>query len=310
MTADPGITHHWLRRIRATFTGLALATDSATFTGEGKTIAYESTGRPDDLRITAQIRKHIHGIPSASQITLFNLSPETRGAFRRGGTKIRIEAGWDQGPGAGLKQCFYGSLLTAVHARAGADIATTIHAISGFDALSNENKPGTWSEGCPVRKIVEYMVEKLPGVTFDPARIKVDRTIGEKGWSWVGPPAAGLNALGREYGFSWTIVDGMFQAVGDKANFGICATLKDPYLVGVNPVLAGPLQIATGIQARCAFEAALAPAWKVAIDSKTNPKYNGGDYRITSVVHHLDCRTINSFVSDVTAFMPPGARSL
>jgi hypothetical protein len=312
MTAEPGINYRWLRRIRATFTGLNLATDSVTFTGAGKTSIYETTGRQDGLRISAAIIKAVNGLPGASNIMLYNLSPETRGAFVRNQTMVKIEAGWDQGSNSGIQKAFSGHVLSAGHSRAGADIVTTVRATSGIDDLMQEEERKTWKQGYPVWDIVMELAGKLPGVTVDPAKIKdIDMVVGRKGWSWAGSVIPALAALGREYGFSWTVIDDVFQAVKDgKSNFGICATLKEPYLIEVNAVLAGPLQLATGIQAKCAFNPLIMPGFNIQINSALAKKFNGADYRVASVTHNLDCFASNSFTTNVMAFMPPSSRSL
>ena len=304
MSVPPGIDYRWLRRLRLPFTGLG---------SDGRTTAYEANGKGDGLYITARVQKNIHGLATPSQIMVYNLSPESRAAFRRGDTKVTLEAGWDHGPGAGLKLCFRGSLMTAVHARAGGEIATTVNASSMLQALAKTEIHGTWRTGIPVQMIVRELAMLLPDVEFDPSLLTgIDRyVVGFKGWSCSGLVIDGLDQLAREFGFSWTVIDGKFMAAGDQDSFGVCAIIREPYLIDVNPILSGPLQIATGIKARCALETALMPMWRVGIESTVNAKYNGDDYRIVSVVHNLNCQAANGFISEVTAFMPPSAeRSL
>ena len=302
MSASPGIAFDWLRRIEVVFAGLS---------GAGGEKTHVSTGKPDGLKISAHIVKSVQGIPGASEITLYNLSPETRSAFRRDTTKVRVSAGWENGPRAGMNQCFHGSLLSVVHHRAGSDVVTVVQALSMLDDLARSAEKLAYDAGFPVRSIVFVLASHLPGVRVDAANVVgIEAKVGDKGWAFAGTTREALNALSREYAFSWTIVDGEFQAVGDRERFGDGGVLKDPRLIDVAPILTGPLQFATGIRARCSFEAGLRPGQGVEIQSRTNPGYNGGGYRVNSVAHRLDCFAANSFTSDLTAFLPPGERSL
>lgn len=292
MTASAaGITWPWLRRIEVEFTGL-LSSGSKTFV---------STGKPDGLRITARIHKNIQGIPAATNLMLYNLSEDTRGAFQRDTTKVLIRAGWDEGPRKGLEQCFYGSLLTATHNRAGTDIITTIQAISLLDDLARQDFFQSYVPHFPVKSIIDDAANRLEvkGITIDGLEGKETRYLG---WAHAGTVKGALDKLSREFSFSWTIIDGYFQAVGDDVSLGNKGAFQDPYLIDVNPILSGPLQIAIGIKVRSTFDANVTPGYDVSVNSKISPKLNGDGYRVNAVVHNLDCYSKSSFISDTVAF--------
>ncbi len=301
----PAIDFPWLRRIKVTFSGLALATDSVTFTGAGKTVSYECDGTQQNVRVVAKVHKVIQGLPDATNLMLWNLSPDTRNYFVRGRTKVRIEAGWDYGPFAGLRQCFYGSFVNSVSMRAGPDIVTSINAISAVDDLALTPVNEEWSAGVPVRTIVNYLASLLAGVALDNARIKGfdDRKIGPGGWSCCGTVRGALNALSSEFGFSWTICDGYFQAVGDEKSLGGITGVRDPYLIDINPVFTGPgmEQAATGLRIRCAFNATVDPMFRVSVESQIEPRYNGGGYTVQTVDHDLGCFPGDNFMTAINA---------
>lgn len=300
MSSGAGIIWPWLRRIKVTFTGLS----------SGGSKEFISTGKPDGLRITAMVRKTIQGIPAATNLVLYNLSKDTRGSFQRDKTKVKIEAGWDEGPrkeaGKDLVECFYGSLLSCVHNRRDSEIITTIHAMSMLSDLSRAEIRKTWAEGTPARTVAQDLANELKPsdiVGLD----TVKGVVSFRGWSYGGSVHKALDELSREFSFSWRPQrDGVIQFTGDPVNLGLCATIKDPYLIDLNPILSGPLQIAIGIKVRCTFEANLEPGYNLGVESKISPKFNGQDYRISSVIHSLDCYTKNSFISEVVAFLPPG----
>lgn len=147
----------YLRRMRVTFENLA-----------GQTKTYESDGTQSNLRISARVEKTIQSLPGASTLSVYNLSADTRGGFERGKTKVSIEAGWDDG--GGLTRCFYGAVVTAVSRRAGADIVTSIEAVSGLEALQNAYIKKTWPAGTCVKDICKDIVGQLDGVKFVPSK--------------------------------------------------------------------------------------------------------------------------------------------
>lgn len=296
MSSNAGITFPYLRRIEVKFSHLS--------------DAFVSTGKQDDYKINARIHKAIQGIPSATSIMIHNLAAGTRSALSSAFLryKVEIKAGWEKGSGPRPALCFRGTAFSAVHNRAGTDIVTSIHAVSMMEDLAREEIRLTWPMGQPIRDITLKLARLLPNVTVDASRVVgVKGSVGFKGWSHCGSVREALDQLAREYGFSWTIIDGYFQAVGDKDSIGGAVTIKDPYLVDVNPLLSGPLQVATGLKARCTFSPDLNPGRNIQIQSTISSRFNGQPYRMSSVVHNLDCFDGNSFQSEVAAFLPPGS---
>lgn len=293
-TQSPGIDFPWLRRIKVTFEGVSGGGDSA----------YECDGTQEKLRIIARIEKTIQSLPAATNIMIFNLSENSRKSFVWNRTKVRIEAGWQEGKRAGLHQCFYGTFASAVSQRAGADIVTSITAISAIDTLSSLPCNDVWGPGTPVKTIVERLASRL-GVTVDPARIKgLDQMkVGKGGWTHSDVIRTAFERLSAEFGFSWTIADDTFQAVKDKKSLGGNTVIESPYLIDINPTMYGPGTEVTinGLKIRCTFNSTIMPGFDVQVKSKIEPRYNEGKYLVLSVVHNLDCFNANSFITEINA---------
>lgn len=286
MSSGNAIDFPWLRRIELTFSGLR--------GGNGKKLV--STGKQGSLRITARIQKSIIGVASPAQIMIYNLDKDTRDSFVRSKTTLLIEAGWDHGPLTKLTKCYEGELLSAESHRHGPDIVTVINSIPGCKALSEANIRKTWPAGEKVRKIVEELAKMLPNVTVDTTRmIGIDQVVGDGGWSYSGLIKDTLEALGKEFSFSSSVIDQVFQAVGDKVVLEKVTTIEDPYLIDVNPMLATPLQVVSGISWKCTFNPAVMPGEWVKINS-TLSKHNG-TYRVNIVNHDLDCFSKHSFIT-------------
>lgn len=283
----------WLRRLKVTFSGMA---------GGGGDRVFESTGKQDSLRITAQIQKSVVGIPGATKIMLWNLSKETRSGFVRNQTKVCIEAGWDMGPRSGLRQCFYGEILNATSQRAGPDIITMVSSISAIEALTRTRVSMTRVPEYPVRDLVLDIARYIPDVTVDEKSIVgITDRIGPGGWSMAASPRSCLDQLGKEHKFSWTIMDGKFQAIGDGMSMGSSGRIiEDPFLIAVNPLLTGPGQYVTAVQWRCTFDNEIVPGYKTTLNSRVSSEHNG-TYRVNTVVHNLDCHAPASFTTDAAA---------
>jgi hypothetical protein len=303
MTSSAGITWPYLRRIEVKFSNIP-----QPFASTGRQAA--ENGK-DNARITVRIEKAIQGISTAN-VTLYNLSPDTRTMFQRDTTKVEVKAGWERGIGPEPSRCFYGSLFTAQHNRSGPDIVTTIHAMSMIGDLAKTEIRKPWGQGYPVRNIVIDLANELAkggNIEVDEKRIVgINKVVGKKCWAHAGAARDALDNLGREHGFSWTVIDGKFQAIADDKNLGGTTTVKEPYLIDVNPVLTGVQQIATGLRVRCMFNADLDPGRNITVQSKLS-RFSGQPYRINRTAHSLDCFSANSFISDVTAFLPPSAEN-
>lgn len=276
----------WLRKIKVTFEGAGAGT-------------FESTGKPDALRINCQITKVIQGFPAASTIMLYNLTPDTRKAFQRDKTKVRIEAGWEKGPRAGLRKCFYGSMSSSESHRAGPDIITVVRAIGGVSEMAAATIYKTWPPGTQVEAIVRELAGTLQGVSVGSIK-GIRAVIAEGGYTHGGAVKTCLDKLALEHAYSWTIVDNVFQAIGDTTNSGQGTTLEDPWLIAVAPCFYGPGQELIGIKAKCSFDPSIDPAKYLTVRSKISDTYS--NLRVNTVTHNLDCFNANSFTTDVVAY--------
>lgn len=285
----------WLRRIQVQFEKLR----------GGNTLTLESTGKPDALRITVHIQKLMNGVPTATQITIYNLSEDTRASFVNNETIVTIRAGWDFGPKAGMNVCFVGQLLQSVSLRSGAEIITTIHCLSGATSMAESIFCDHYPAGMPVSSIVKALAQTFPKVHVDSARIiGIEGNLDSGGWSYCGCTKNALDELKKQFGFSWSIVDQNFSAIGDRTRedqLNPLAYLADPYLIAVNPILNTVAQIDVGISFSCTFNSGILPLFPVNIKSVLSPKYNG-KWIVSQITHKLDCYTATSFQTEGVAY--------
>lgn len=295
MTSGPGINFPYKRRMEVTFTNLK---------GGGE-VTYVSTGRMDGLRISAKIRKNLASIP-ASNLLIYNLDKSTRSSFVRNETKIHIKAGWDNGPRSGLKHAYYGEVFSAISHRSGTDIVTSINSLGFMDSILSTRISKSWGKGVPVRNVVEKIAGEIPNIELEQRRLAgITGEVGSGGWPASGDAKTELDKLASAYGFSWTVIDGKFQAVNDATAIGQTTTIEDPYLGSVNPILSGPLSYGTGLTWDCLFDATLTPGYFATINSKMASEYNG-TYKVLEVAHNLDCFARGgSFITRASSFIIP-----
>ncbi|HBG77248.1 MAG TPA: hypothetical protein DDW84_00150 [Phycisphaerales bacterium] len=234
-----------------------------------------SDGTRDHLRMSFAINKSILGTPNNSQILLYNLKKETRDYFSPL-LKCSLRVGWDN---YGLFEIYNGGLVAATHQRQGADIITKLIMLTGITATSVSVTSATFSRGTKLSYILKTMVEqKLPGVKYDPARVKIaDGEITQQGLSFAGSTKDFLDKLAKQYGFSWSIQDGVFQAIQDGKSFGrnILISSDAKTLFNVAPILQSPMQVQTGVTISALLVPGLLPGDTVTVQSSVNPQLDG-----------------------------------
>jgi hypothetical protein len=243
----------------------AATTSAMKFFGDGSLSSYY-------LRF--RINRQLIGIPSESEIVLKNLKPATRAALATQQCAVRLDAGWAD---YGIQTIFMGNLLSAVSERQGPDITTTLKCMTGLPAFTESVVTQTYGAGTPVSVVVKDLAGKLPGVTIDQARISsvlASESIGFGGLSFACMTREALDRLANQYGFSWSVQDGVFQALTDGQSSSKPALLlssKDGTLMNVVPVLYGPLQFVTGVRAKALLVPNVLPGDPVKIHSDILP---------------------------------------
>lgn len=254
----------------------------------GSVIEIISDGSSTTLRASCAIHKTIMGQPSPSTISLWNLARDTRDAIKAGLTKITVEAGWQN---TDMHLVFQGSIMSVMPTRSGADIITTIQALPGYGALVRSTASVTYGSGKDVRQTVIDLAKKLPGITIDERYITgLSGKIPNGGWSFAGATREALNQLAQEYGFSWSVQNGVFQAVGDRTTLaGSLFELDGEQggLIDISPILNGPMQIHTGVQIQSMYAPGAVPGSRIRVKSALKPNLSG-EYRLTKVSYSLD----------------------
>ena len=272
------ISGPWLRRVVVTLGPLGKWKGRTS----GSVVRFEGDGTMNGLRITCEFHKVLMGMPQASTISVYNLSEDTRNAIRSGLTRVTVEAGWQN---MEMHIVFQGNVFSAVSERSGPDIVTKISAAPGYGPLATSVSSMRFAAGTPVSAVVGRLAKDLrPDVYVGNADIEgIEGRIRNGGWSFTGRTKEALTRLASEYAFSWNIEDDQFKAVGDRAVFGRTTVLNGNGggLIGVTPVLSGPMQAMTGVKIKAVYVPNVTAGSSVRVNSVISPNCNGM-YKVAS----------------------------
>lgn len=251
----------------------------------GEAIRIIADGTNQNLRVAFNANKGITGSPNKIDLAIWGLSQKTRMAIRGNLTKIQVIAGYSSSAGsAGLVAT--GGILSAIPERQGPDIVLKITALDGFGGMVRGAYSRAFGGGTPISAVVSDIAGALPGVTV--GLIDVDGNLFQKGQQFTGASSDQLNSLADQYGFSWSVQDGVFQAISDKRDSGRSFLFtSDRNLISAAPLLNGPMADNVGVEIMAKFDARMKPGDQMIVQSSVNPLLDGS-YKSTSVNLQFD----------------------
>ena len=227
-----------------------------------------SDGSQEGLRISFHINKNWNGATNASNILIYNLNEDTRTQINKRNMYITVSAGYKTD--TKLSLLFTGGILSAYSERQGADIVTRIVAWDMGASLSTAIVSKTFSNGTKVINALMDTLKFWPGIKTDPTSVSINKDIvGVGGLSLAGQMKDALDTMGRQFGFTWSVQNGMFYARGDQTETSIdtvnktatqMATVLDGNfgsLISITPLLSGQLQAYVGARIKTFIQSGL-----------------------------------------------------
>lgn len=242
-------------------------------------------GTMRNLRVAFSAQKGITGSPNTLDMEITGLSLATMQSVRGNLSRIQVIAGFESSADSAAIVAS-GAILAAIPQKRGPDTVLIIKALDGYGGMVRGAYSRAFDGRTPISTVVADMASALPGVTV--GQIDVDGQLFQKGQQFAGPTTAQLNRMADQYGFSWSVQDGIFQAISDKRDSGRVFTFSSARnLISAVPVLNGPLAANIGVEIEAKFDARMKPGDRMVVDSRVNPALNGS-YKATSVDLNFD----------------------
>lgn len=237
-------------------------------------------GTMRNLRVAFSAQKGITGSPNTLDMEIYGLSLQTMQSVRGNLSKIQVIAGYSSSADSAAIVAS-GAILSAIPEKRGPDTILAIKALDGYGGMVRGSYSRAFDGRTPISTVVNDMAAALPGVTV--GQIDVDGQLFQKGQQFAGATTAQLNRMADQYGFSWSVQDGIFQAISDKRDSGrVFAFTSERNLISAVPVLNGPLAANVGVEIEAKFDARMKPGDRMVVESRVNPALNGS-YKATSV---------------------------
>lgn len=251
----------------------------------GNAVRIIADGSSKGLRVAFNAQKTVTGSPNKIDIAVWGLSLKTMQSIRGNLTKIQVMAGYSSSPDS-ASLVASGAILSAVPERQGADIVLKITALDGYGGMVRGAYSKSFAGGTPIKDVVTDVAKALPGVTI--GLVDVRGNLFQKGQQLTGSSTEQLNKLADQFGFSWSVQDGIFQAVMDDSDTGReFLFTSDRNLISAVPLLNGPTANNVGVEIMAKFDARMRPGDRMTVSSQVNPALNGS-YKSTSVILTFD----------------------
>lgn len=244
--------------------------------GEGKSFIGGPAG---GLELSFEVTKSLKKSANKAKITVYNLSLASIGALEEKGTVVQLLAGYKDN----MALLFTGQVAKkgVVSKRDGNTVTTEIDAGDGELDLAKTRSDLSLAAGATSTEILRALISKmgigegnldtLPTKTFVGAYI-------HSGWA-----RDAIAGVCRDIGVTWSIQDGVFQALAPSAaKAGEVAVL----LNATTGLIGAPTREKEGIQATSLMQPRLKPGGLVRVESE----WVTGDYKITEVTHKGDFR--------------------
>lgn len=169
----------------------------------------------DGLRVKFTVKRTLDPSPNESTIQVFNLSPHRRAELQRKGTKVVLQAGYEDGVG----QIFSGDARRVENIHEGPNWITKFTLGDGERAFKFARLSETFAPGATVETVVRALAGAMkldPGNAVEATRAAVGPGGLDQyatGYAFHGRAADGLNEVFRSLGLTWSIQDGRLQVL-------------------------------------------------------------------------------------------------
>lgn len=178
------------------------------------------------LRIQFRVVKTLRPEPNTAEVSISNLSADTRRKMVTADVPVRIEAGYENGGESTVGQLFLGDMRFGGHTREGADWVTKLQAGDGEKTFRGARINESFAKGVRKAKVLESVTKamkvdfKAAIAKFKSDGFKAGMDEFAKGISLNGSASKELTKILEAAGYSWSIQDGEVQVLGAKETVG------------------------------------------------------------------------------------------
>lgn len=241
-----------------------------------------------DLRVVFKAKKTLSKEPNTCEVTVYNLSADSRAKIQKRGDPLTLEAGYED-----LGTLFVGNTDTGTHERVGADWLTKLHCGDGEQAYQHTRVSVGFKPGTRVTDVVKGVAKQ-----FLNGGVDVSQALGlslegqfSQGYAVQGSAAQELDRLLKGRGFEWSIQDGKLQILQtDKPTNQIVLLGESSGLIG-SPTWATPEKGGPDSPTRprtIRFKALLNPLIKPGCRLRLDSEQIKTDLRVTELIHSGD----------------------
>jgi len=168
----------------------------------------------DGLRVQFKVVKTDTKEPNTAEVSVWNLSPESRAIVSAKGSKLLVIAGYADT----VRQVFTGDVRLVDHTRDGAHWVTKLQAGDGERAYLYAQASDSFKSGTPALVVAERLASLLG---LDPGNLAGEVALAAvtftQGYSARGRVSAELDRLLKGLGLAWSIQDGRLQVLAPGA---------------------------------------------------------------------------------------------
>lgn len=280
--------------------------ESLGMNNRASAVVINSTGRENDIRIVFTVQKNIMamGQPNVLQVSFYNLSPGTKQLLSKQATAFLLEVGYERGD-TPLQVVASAGISSVISRREGENVVTTIFGYDGQDGLAQSVSNKAYRGITSLKEIVADLASSIPGVEVSINNIDIGNlTTGSKGRVLSGRTSTLLQNLAREFGFSWTIDNGVFKALSDTLTSGNLYNIssdsggQNGNLISATPRVDNVVQRFFGVDISTILDPRINPGDLIRLTSSVNPQLNN-TYQATTVAHVGDTHA-NTWSTNIT----------
>jgi hypothetical protein len=218
------------RRVRVVI-AVPVASDYHSTTFDELEINGGEGGKEPGLRVAGKIEKSDGKEPNSSEITITNISPDSRGKMQKKGVKVTVEAGYDA---TGVSKIFRGDARSIDHVRNNADWDTKIKCGDGERAWRFARVNESFAAGTGAGDVLNYLAEQS-GLQLGsvPSVVENLTTRYDHGYVVSGTWAHEMDKLVKSIGYKWSVQDETLQVLlpGDTSKAAVPLISPDTGLV-------------------------------------------------------------------------------